>query len=49
LRRRLYGGYVPAPQVGCEQHVVPEGQVGGVAEEVCLLVPDQTLNRPVGG
>src|SRR5215207_7296578 len=49
LRRRLYGGDVPAPKVGGEQHVVPEGQVGWVAEEVGLLVPDQTLNRPVWG
>jgi hypothetical protein len=49
LRRRLYGGDVSAPEVGGELHVVPEGQVGGVTEEVGLFAPDQTHNRPIGG
>src|SRR5918911_1472450 len=45
----VYGSYVPAPQVGGEQDVVPEGQVGRVAEQVGLLVTDQARNRSIGG
>ncbi len=49
LNLYVYDGYVPPSQVGGEQDVAPEGQVGGVAEQVSLLVPDQAHNRPVGG